>query len=142
MSETWRAHVDSRPLLEHLEAQREAGADGTLAALAFVAAQAVHFSDRELDGARRRAVFVLAAGGDPHRHLAPDGRAVRTLAGDLDAPERRAELGRSLDALRLDAGDLPTVAAALDRLLADGDLAWRWLACALLAAEISGEGDD
>jgi hypothetical protein len=87
-------------------------------------------------------MLLLAAGGDPHRALELDGRAVQALADDLDAAERRAGLAAALDALRAAASGLERVTRALDRLRADDDLAWRWLACALLADEVSGEGDD
>jgi hypothetical protein len=135
---------DPRPLLEHLEetASGEAGDEGVLAALAFVAAQEVHLPAEELAGARRRSMLLLAAGGDPHRALELDGRAVRALADDLDAEERRDQLAAALDVLRTAASGLDVVTRALDRLRADDDLAWRWLACALLAEEISDEGDD
>ena len=83
-------------------------------------------------------MLLLAAGGDPHRELDPDGRAVRALAADLDAPERRAELRSALAALRVEAAGLPGVSAALDALLGDPDSAWRLLAVALLADELDG----
>jgi hypothetical protein len=97
--------------------------------------------DREtLSAGRRRALFVLAAGGDPHRALEPDGRAVRALAADLDAPTPRAGLAAALERLSADAHGLPAVTRALDRLRADPELAWRLLALALLAEEIADEG--
>jgi hypothetical protein len=82
---------------------------------------------------------VLAAGGDPHRDVDPRGRAVTSLAADLDEPERREELGAALDDLSTRADGLPNVAAALEGLRADGDAAWRWLAAALLADELSSD---
>jgi hypothetical protein len=134
---------DPRPLLEHLEetASGEAGDEGVLAALAYLAAQDVHLPEDELDAARRRSMLLLAAGGDPHRALELDGRAVRALADDLDTAERRARLAAALDGLSAAAAGLDRLTPALDRLRADDGLAWRWLACALLAEEISGEGD-
>jgi hypothetical protein len=91
----------------------------------------------ELNGARRRAVLLLAAGGDPTRELDPAGRAVRSLADDLDTPARREQLLAALTGLRADAAGLTTVTAALDSLLADADSAWRWFAAALLADELT-----
>jgi hypothetical protein len=82
-------------------------------------------------------MLLLASGGDPRRELEPDGRAVGSLADDLDRPERRAGLQAALAALRVEADGLPTVASALDALSADGELAWRWAACALLAEELT-----
>jgi hypothetical protein len=101
----------------------------------------VELDHTRVHGARRRALLILAAGGDPLRELDVNGRAVRTLADELDAPERRAELRGALEDLRRAAANLPRVAAALDRLIADDDLAWRFLAAALLADELAG-GDD
>ena len=112
-----------------------------LAGLAFVAAQNVHFVEAELDAARRRAMLLLAAGGDPHRALEPDARAVRALADDLDDPRSRAELIASLDRLTGEADGLPGVVRGLDRLRDDPELAWRSLALAFLAAEIADEGE-
>ena len=82
-------------------------------------------------------MLLLAAGGDPNRELDPAGRAVGALADDLDTPARREQLGAALDRLRADAAGLPAVTAAVDALRADPDAAWRWLAAALLADELS-----
>ncbi len=89
-----------------------------------------------VDPALRRAMLLLAAGGDPHRELELDGRAVGALAAELDRPERRAEVSRGLEALRAEAAGLATVTRALDELLLDADLAWRAYVCALLADEL------
>src|SRR5437763_17154655 len=105
--------------------------------LAYVAGQGVAIDEGELAPAIRRALFVHAAGGDPHRELTLDARAGETLAADLDTDERRADLGRGLAALRDEAARLPLVRDALGRLLADTALAWRAYAVALLAEEIA-----
>ena len=94
--------------------------------------------EEELNGARRRAVLLVAAGGDPHRELEVDDRAVKALAADLYDSERRDELARSLDALVLRVRDLPVVREAALFLVADVDLAWRLFALALLAEELGG----
>jgi hypothetical protein len=86
-------------------------------------------------GAVRRALLLLAAGGDPHRSLELDGRAVTALAADLDSPERRRALGAGLAALPVEG--LPRVAAAVARLLGDPDLAWRAYAAGVLGAELA-----
>jgi hypothetical protein len=106
--------------------------------LVYAAAGSVELPPADLRAARRRALLVHAAGGDLHRELTLDARAAEVLAGDLDAPERRAELARGLEALRTEADGLVVVADALSRLLADPALAWRVLAVALLAEELAG----
>ena len=109
--------------------------------LALLARDGVSLPEDELRAALRRALLVLAAGGDPHRSLEPDGPAARALAADLDSPERRSAAVRALDGLTAQADGLAAVTAALDRLRADPELAWRWLACALLAEELA-ESDE
>ncbi len=106
--------------------------------LAYVAGQQVTLPEDELSGARRRAVFVHAAGGGLERELTLDAPAGEQLAEELDSAERRKELGRALAGMRDDAARLPTVRDALGRLLGDLDLAWRVLAVALLAEELGG----
>lgn len=108
-------------------------------ALALVAGHEVAIEPSELAPALRRAMLLLAAGGDPRRKLELDGRAVSALADELDRPERRAVVHRGVDALRAEATGLPRVGRALDELVADRDLAWRAYACALLADELSDE---
>ena len=109
-----------------------------LPVLAYVAGLSVTLDDAELNAARRRALLLLAAGGDPHRELAVDDRAVKALATDLYTDERRAQLGRALDALVLRVRDLPVARDAALFLVADVDLAWRVYALALLAEELAG----
>jgi hypothetical protein len=127
-----------RLALDGIEARLAAGAriEG-MVSLAYVAAQLLALDEAELTAARRRAMFVLAAGGDPHRELDPDSPAVATLARDLDAPGLRADLVRTLSALA--DPDRPATAAAIDELVADDDLALRTLATALLAEELAEE---
>ncbi|HET9324131.1 MAG TPA: hypothetical protein VFO03_09645 [Gaiellaceae bacterium] len=130
-----------RQILEHLEPHvRETKADGAAAMLAFVALDKLDFAAAELSAAVRRALLVLAAGGDLRRELHLDDGAVAGLAGDLDDPERRAELSGALRELRSAADELPATAAVLDELLADPDRAWRALATAILADELTDEG--
>ena len=90
----------------------------------------------ELQPALRRSMLLLAAGGDPHRELALDGRAVTALAAELDRPERRAEISRGLETLRAEATGLSGVSPALEELLLDASFAWRAYACALLAEQL------
>jgi hypothetical protein len=121
----------SRAQLEQLE---ESDLDLHIV-LAWLVREDVGLDEDELNGARRRAMFVLAAGGDPHRDLDLNAVAAERLAAELDAPERRQALGAALEAL--DTSGLPRVAAAVNELRADPELAWRALALALLADEIA-----
>jgi hypothetical protein len=109
-----------------------------LPVLAYLAGQEVEISDEELNGARRRALLLVAAGGDPHRPLEVDDRAVKFLAADLYNDERRAQLGAGIDAVVLLVRDLPTAREAALFLAADVDLAWRLFALGLLAEELAG----
>ena len=63
-----------------------------LPVLAYLAGQAVSLDEAELNGARRRALLLVAAGGDPHRELDVDDRAVKSIAADLHTQARRDEL--------------------------------------------------
>jgi hypothetical protein len=121
----------SRDALEQLEAS-----DLDLGvALVWLVRDEVPIDEVELNASRRRAMFVLAAGGDPHRDLDYDAVAADRLAAELDAPERRAALDDAL--ATLDTSGLPRVAAAVTTLRADPEKAWRTLALALLADEIA-----
>ena len=108
-----------------------------LVVLCWFAKDGVAVDESELNGARRRAMFVLAAGGDPHRDLGFDSVAAERLADELDTPERRAQLAAALDELPTD--DLPAVATAATSLRADAELAWRSFALSLLADELADE---
>jgi hypothetical protein len=109
-----------------------------LPVLAYLAGQEVEIPDEELNGARRRAILLVAAGGDPHRPLEVDDRAVKSLAADLFNDERRAQLGAGIDAVVLLVRDLPTAREGALFLAADVDLAWRLFALGLLAEELAG----
>ena len=91
----------------------------------------------ELNASRRRAMFVLAAGGDPHRDLDLNSVAAERLAGELDTPERRQAIHDALGAL--DADGLPAVQEGISALQTDSELAWRCLGLALLADELADE---
>jgi hypothetical protein len=123
-------------LLERVEAG-ELG--DPLPVLAYVAGQELGIPENELAPARRRALLVLAAGGDPHRELDVDAPAVKSLAADLHTAERRAGLGAAVDALVLATRDLPHTREAALFLAADVDLAWRLLALAVIAEELGRE---
>jgi hypothetical protein len=120
----------------------EAGELGDpLPVLAYLAGQDVALPDAELAPARRRAMLVLAAGGDPHRELDVDAPAVKTLAADLYGEERRASLGAAIDELVVLARELPRTRDAALFLAADVDLAWRLFALALVAEELGDDED-
>jgi len=108
--------------------------------LAWLVIDGVPVDEAELNAARRRAMLVLAAGGDPHRELELGDVAVERLAAELDRPERRAALAEALVGLASEADGLPAVTAVLAALDADPDLAWRAYALALLADEIADDG--
>ena len=105
--------------------------------VAWLAGAAIPFDDAELHGALRRSLLLLAAGGDPHRALDLDDRAVTSLADELDRPERREALARGLAELPGDAEGLPISSAAIGELLGDADLAWRAFAAGLLGEELA-----
>jgi hypothetical protein len=105
-------------------------------AIAWLVRDEAGLDEDELNAARRRAMFVLAAGGDPHRELEVGSVAAERLAAELDSPARRAALAAALAALDAEAAGLPAVAGALAALRAAPDLAWRSLALALIADEL------
>ena len=120
-------------------AQLERGELGNpQAVLAYLAGQTLELPAVELNEARRRALLLLAAGGDPHRELDIDDRAVKALATDLWTDERRAGLAGGLDELALQARELPRVQEVVLGLAADLDLAWRLFALTLGAEELAG----
>jgi hypothetical protein len=126
-----------RAFLETLESRLAAGEEVEIeVSLSLLAGQQVELDEEEVRAAARRAVQLLAAGGDPRRELDPEGRAVRALAADLDSPSRRAALAEGLASLRDAVAGLPNVSSRLERLAADEDEAWRWFSCTLLAEEI------
>ncbi len=124
--------------IDDVLAQVDAGLLGDpLPVLAYLAGQAVSIDESELNAARRRALLLVAAGGDMRRELAVDDRAVKSLATDLYTDERRVQLARSLDALVLQVRDLSVARAGALFLVGDLDLAWRLFALALLAEELA-----
>jgi hypothetical protein len=124
-----------------LEALDAAGYDPRsgelLVALVWLVLGQLPISEAELNASRRRAMFVLAAGGDPHRELDLNSVAADRLAVELDSPERRKALQEALSGL--DATDLAAVSEGLSVLLEDPELAWRCLGLALLADELADE---
>jgi hypothetical protein len=117
-----------------LEALEESDLDVAVA-LTWLVRDEVGLPEDELNAARRRAMFVLAAGGDPYRELGIDEVAAGRLADELDTLERRVALDRAL--ATLDTNGLPHVEKAVQALRSDPELAWRTLALALLADELA-----
>jgi hypothetical protein len=133
-----RVTAGTRARLEELEASGlDPRSSELLVVLCWLVQDDLTIDEDELNGARRRAMFVLAAGGDPHRDVDIDSVAAERLAGELDAPGRRAQLATALGELPTD--DLPAVTAAVESLRADSALAWRSFALSLLADELADE---
>ena len=107
--------------------------------LVWLVLESVPMDDAELKAARRRAMLVLAAGGDPHRELGLGDVAVGRLAEELDRQERRAALAAALDGLAAGAAGLPTVTEMLATLRDDPQLGWHTYALALLADELADD---
>jgi hypothetical protein len=128
---------------ERLEQLEESGLDPRsselLVVLAWLVRDEVAIPEPELNAARRRAMFVLASGGDPHRDLALDSVAAERLAAELKTPERRTQLAHAVEELAGPAEGLPAVLSAIQALRAEPELAWRTFALALLADEIADE---
>lgn len=123
--------------IDDVLARVEAGDLGDpLPVLAYLAGQAIELDPDELNGARRRALLLVAAGGDPHRDLGVDDRAVKSIAADLYTEARREQLARAIDTLVLRVRDLPLTRDAAVFLAGDVELAWRLFALALLAEEL------
>jgi hypothetical protein len=131
------------PWLADLERTLAEGDEDSLAiavvVLASVAGLEIRLDGEERAGAVRRALLLLAAGGDPNRGLDLGGRAVRALASDLDDPERREILASALAELASEAQGLPHVSEALRGLLDAPEIAWRAYACSLLAAALGAD---
>jgi hypothetical protein len=125
-----------RSRLEALEgAEFDPRSGELLVALVWLVLAELPIGEDELNAARRRAMFVLASGGDPHRELDFNSVAAERLAAELDTPERREALASALGAL--DASGLPRVEEGLNTLQAEPELAWRSLGLALLADELA-----
>lgn len=112
-----------------------------LVVLASVAGAEVPVDEDEVHGAARRAVFLLAAGGDPERGLDLDGRAVTALAEELRTVDRQLALERGLLELRVQSQSLPHASEAVHGLIDAPEVAWRAYAAGLLAEELGGAAE-
>jgi hypothetical protein len=129
--------AETRARLEELEGSELDSASELQVVLCWLVQDRVTVDEETLNAARRRAMFVLAAGGDPHRDVGVNSIAAERLADELDTPERRAQLAAALEELPTD--DLAAVTASVDSLRADPELAWRSFALSLLADELADE---
>jgi hypothetical protein len=109
------------------------------AVLCFLAGRELPLDEVELNAALRRSQLLLAAGGDPRRRLELHGRAVTSLADDLDLPEHRAALRDGLERLQAEAEGLRGAREALTLLLRDDDLAWQVYAMSLIAEALADD---
>jgi hypothetical protein len=133
-----RVTAGTRARLEELERSGlEPRSSELLVVLCWLVRNDIPIDEAELNGARRRAMFVLAAGGDPHRDVDLDSVAAERLADELDTPGRRTQLAAALEDLPTE--ELPAVMAAVESLCADPELAWRSFALSLLADELADE---
>jgi hypothetical protein len=107
--------------------------------LAAVAGRGVAVPDAELRPATRRAMLLLAAGGDPDRGFDLHGRAVTALADDLRDTDRQLALESGIRDLRQLASGLPHVSEAVHALIDAPDVAWRAYAAGLLAEELGAD---
>ncbi|MCY4088029.1 MAG: hypothetical protein OXG37_14390 [Actinomycetia bacterium] len=112
-----------------------------LCVLALAGGQDIAVPDGELNAAGRCALLMLASGGDPQRGLDLHGRAVGSMASDLDSPARRELLQGGLRAVSERATGLPHVTEVLRSLMDDPEIAWSAYAAARLA-EILGDAED
>ena len=131
MQEPWLAQLE-----ELLAASDEAIAVTTVAS---VAGRELALDADELRAGTRRALLVLASGGDPTRGLDHDGQAVARLAEELDRPERREALEDGLFRLLESARGFAHVSETVRALLGAPDVAWRAYACSLLAEELAAD---
>ena len=131
MQEPWLAQLE-----ELLAASDEAIAVTTVAS---VAGRELALDADELRAGTRRALLVLASGGDPSRGLDLDGQAVARLAEELDRPERREALEDGLFRLLENARGFAHVSETVRGLLGAPDVAWRAYACSLLAEELAAD---
>jgi hypothetical protein len=130
------------PWLAELE-QLLASSDEAIAVttVASVAGRTLELDDDERRAAGRRALLVLASGGDPTRGLDLDGPAVSRLAAELDRSDRRDALEDGLFRLLENAKGFPHLSETVRALLGARDVAWRAFACSLLAEQLADDGD-
>jgi hypothetical protein len=107
--------------------------------LASVAGAEVPVEPDDVHAAARRALLLLATGGDPERGLDLKGRAVTAMADELRTVDRQLALEQGLVDLRFQAEGLPHTSEAVHGLMHAPDVAWRAYAAGLLAEELGGD---
>ena len=107
--------------------------------LASVAGAEVPVESDDVQAAARRALLLLATGGDPERGLDLNGRAVTAMADELRTVDRQLALEQGLVDLRFQAEGLPHTSEAVHGLMHAPDVAWRAYAAGLLAEELGGD---
>jgi hypothetical protein len=113
-----------------------------LVVLASVAGGKIRLDENETRAAARRALLLLAAGGDPSRGLDLNGRAVESLAAELDEPSRRSTLSIGIERLGSETSRYPHVAEAVRGLAGSPDIAWKAYACSILAESLDDADDE
>lgn len=131
MTETWVPQLEATLVDSELAI--------AVVTVAAVAGRSIEIDDDELRGASRRALFVLAAGGDPDRGLDLEGPAVNTFAAELDDPGRREMLRAGLIELAADSTGFAHLTEVVHALLDAPESAWRAYACSLLAEQLAEE---
>jgi hypothetical protein len=131
--------VDQRTPRDWLRSLERAEPLEQWALLCFLAGREVEIDDDERNAAVRRAELLLATGGDPHRAPELYGRAVSSVAADLDAPEHRSRLSAALHGLADEIAGLRSAGEALRLLTNDGDLAWQVFAYSMLVERLAEE---
>jgi hypothetical protein len=135
MAEPWLAALEQRLSADE---SGEALAIG-IVVLASVAGAEVRADPAEVRGAARRALLLLATGGDPERGLDLHGRAVGAMADDLRTVDRQLALEAGIRELMIRAKGLAHVSEAVHALADAPDVAWRAYAAGLLAEELSAD---
>ncbi|MGE5690250.1 MAG: hypothetical protein ACM33B_06805 [Pseudomonadota bacterium] len=128
--------MELRAALEQLDAAAP-GPEEAAAVLGFAAASELPLDDTALAGPLRRALLLLAAGGDPQRELDPDGRAVRALADELAELVPASAVAQAFARVRSHARGLARLEPLAAELEADSAAARTALALALLGSELT-----
>src|SRR5258706_7199948 len=92
-SPTSTTPISHRARLQQLEGSGlDPRSSELLVVLCWLVQEDVAIPEADMNAARRRAMFVLAAGGDPNRELDLGSIAADPLAAELDTPARHAPL--------------------------------------------------
>lgn len=111
-----------------------------IVSLAYAAGADIEIPEDERRAVARRALLLLATGGDPSRGLDLEGRAVRAAAEELDTAGRRDALKLGLASLVGPASGLPHVRELVRGLRDEPDLSWRAFVAGILTDELEDDG--